>query len=217
MRRKRPTILVTGGPTRAYLDEVRFLTNLSTGALAFELCKQLKALGANVVAVMGPTSLDFESLRLAKLERVETNGEMQAAIYRVARAHRPEWGIFSAAVLDFEPVKRRAGKVSSDVVRWDIRLRPAPKILDSVGKKFPKMKRVAFKLEAKKRSKTAAMSFAKSYLRKKGVEALVFNEVSHIGSSDHRARIFTANAEIGPAPGKQKLAQAICRLVLSNS
>lgn len=211
MRRKQ-TILVTGGPTRAYLDDVRFLSNLSTGSLAFELCEQLKKAGVDVVAVVGPTALDFESLKLKALVRVETNREMHAAVLKVARRFKPKWGIFSAAVLDFEPVKVRAGKVSSDLSRWNIQLKPAPKILDDVKRRFPSMKRVGFKLESKRRNERLAKGFADHYRRRKNLEALCYNEVQKIGR-DHEALILSEGGE-WRAKGKAKIATTLVNLVL---
>lgn len=213
MRRKQ-TILVTGGPTRAYLDDVRFLSNLSTGGLAFELCRLLKKRGVEVIAVVGPTALDFESLKLKALVRVETNREMHEEVLKASRRFKPSWGIFSAAVLDFEPVKVKAGKVSSDLSRWTIELRPAPKILDDVARRFPSMKRIGFKLEAKRRSERSAKEFARSYRTRKGLEVLCYNEVQKIGQRDHRALILGEKSE-WRAKGKTKVAATLINLIFS--
>lgn len=214
MRRERQTILVTGGPTRAYLDDVRFLSNLSTGGLAFELCRQLKKRGVDVVAVVGPSDFDFESLKLKSLVRVETNREMHEAVMRAASRYEPTWGIFSAAVLDFEPVNIKAGKVSSELSRWTIQLRPAPKILDDVARRFPKMLRVGFKLESRQRGDGAARKFARAYLAKKRLQGLCYNEVQKIGKTDHRALIFSDQKE-WRAKGKTQVAAILIKLVLS--
>lgn len=211
MRRK-PTILVTGGPTRAYLDDVRFLSNLSTGSLAFEVCRQLKKRGAEVVAIIGPTALNFESLKLKSLVRVETNREMHQAVLQSARRFKPSWGIFSAAVLDFEPAKARSGKVSSDLSQWTIQLRPAPKILDDVKKHFPSMKRVGFKLESERRRVASAKAFADSYRVRKKLEVLCYNEVQKIGRN-HEALILNEEGE-WRVRGKNKIAAILVKLAL---
>ena len=50
-------VLITSGPTREYLDPVRFLTNASSGAMGFALAAAAKAAGARVTVVSGPVTL----------------------------------------------------------------------------------------------------------------------------------------------------------------
>lgn len=206
--RRVKTILVTGGPTRAYLDRVRFLSNISTGSLAYEICRYLKKRGARVVAVIGPSALPFEALGLKRLQRVETTEEMRSAVMALIRKEKVQAGAFSAAVLDFEPVRVHSGKRSSTQKRWTVELKPTAKILDEVGERFPQVVRVGFKLEAEKRTGAEAEKFARRYLRRKGLSALCYNQTDAIGVS-HRALWLTADGEKNVLNTKQHIAKVI--------
>lgn len=204
MRRNRPTVLVTAGPTRAYFDRVRYLTNLSTGELGMEICRALSKAGCDVVAVVGPSPLPFEELRIKKLVRVETTGEMRDAVLAAGRKYHPDVAIFSAAVLDFEP-RTAKGKVSSHKKSWVVKLRPTPKIIDEAGKKFPAMKRIGFKLEATKRSE----KFCRDYIRRKKLHGLVYNWVEEIEGHGHRALWVPAQGEPRKLRSKKAIASAL--------
>lgn len=195
-------VIVTGGPTRAYLDDIRYLSNFSSGELAYEVCRRLSDAGFEVVAVVGPCSPSFEMLPLRKLVRVETATEMHDAVMGLCRTFRPSAAVFSAAVLDFEPVRRERGKMTSARKNWVIRLRPTPKIIDAVGKRFPKIRRFGFKLESKRQSGAYAMK----YLRAKGLDGLCMNFLSEVGAKTHKARLFTAGGESKKAKTKKEIA-----------
>lgn len=189
-RAKPIRVLITGGPTRAYLDRVRFLTNVSTGALAFELASELRRRGALVSIVVGPSAYDFEKLKLARCRRIETTGEMYEAVMRECRAFRPDVAVFSAAVLDFAPAHRARGKVSSKKAKWTIDLKPTPKIIDEVGERFPKVKRVGFKLEWEIRRGRALERFGNELLRRKKIDGVCVNFLPEVEAVRHRAHLF---------------------------
>lgn len=100
-------ILLTAGPTRAYLDDVRFLTNASSGRMARAIAAAACARGHEVVIVSGPVQVRYP--RAARVVPVTTTAEMLAA----ALAELPgcAGAIATAAPCDFEPQKRVAGKI----------------------------------------------------------------------------------------------------------
>lgn len=202
-------VLVTGGPTRAYLDRVRYLSNYSTGQLAFETCQTLSQRGAHVHAVVGPCAPDFESLPLASVERVETVGEMLAACLRVAP--QCQWGVFAAAVLDFEPVEVGTGKTSSKG-NWTVQLKPTPKIIDVLLQAHPKMKRVGFKLEWELPSD--ATEFAQKKIEEQQLDALVLNSLAHLSDSTHPALLYPRNGPPAKATEKKEIAGWIANQIL---
>lgn len=212
-RRQRNSVLVTGGPTRAYLDDVRFLSNYSTGELAYEICKHLKKAGFEVHAVLGPSHFPFESLRLGTCRRVETIHEMRAEVMRLCHRKKPTAAIFSAAVLDFIPARTAKGKVSSRS-SWTVRLVPAPKIIDEVGNKFPKIRRVGFKLEARATSRPAREKLGRALLKKKNLDAICVNYLSEIRGRRHPALLFRRETDRATlASSKIAIARWISRTV----
>lgn len=208
-------VLVTGGPTRAYLDRVRFLSNVSTGEVAFHLCRELKRRGAVVFAVCGPSAFDFSSLRLEGLREVQTNDEMRRAVLSACRDFRPDVAIFSAAVLDFAPARMRAGKVKSRDGTWSLVLRPTPKIVDEVARKHPAIRRFGFKLEWRRPRGTTPERLADRLRRRQGLEGLCLNFLSEIGARSHPATLCFSDGRFRSVGTKRGIASAISSYVCS--
>ena len=83
-----------------------------------------------------------------------------------------EWGIFTAAVADFQPLKVFKGKLSSRIKHLDLKLMPTPKMVDEVRKKFPQLKMVTFKYEENV-SHEELIKIAKKPFSKKGRPQIV--------------------------------------------
>lgn len=206
-------VLVTGGPTRAYLDPVRYLSNYSSGAMAFELARELCRLGCRTAVVAGPTQQPWKSLKLASLQSVETYEQMQRSVLKTCRTFRPHVVIFAAAVLDFAP-KRQPHKVSSRKP-WNLTLYPTPKILDEVQAYFPKILRVGFKLETLKRADP--IKFAHAYRKKKGLSLLCLNYLADIGRKSYFAYLVSETGENYRMRSKRAAAKKIAQLMLIRS
>ncbi len=200
-------VLVTGGPTRAYLDDFRFLTNYSTGELAHHLCDTLIDRGVKTALVSGPCETDFKKLRLAKWKRAETHGEMLKEVLALCRTFKPHVVIFSAAVLDFEPATRAKGKTSSKA-EWTIELKPTKKIIDEVRKKFPDIQRIGFKLEAGKMNPKKALALADKKVRETDLWALCLNYRDDVGNGKHKALVYQPEGHTF-AKNKRDIAKAI--------
>lgn len=104
------TVLVTAGPTREYLDPVRFLSNRSSGKMGFAVARAAMRRGARAVLVTGPTALP--SPRGIETVRVETAEQMARAVDEQASA--ASIVVAAAAVADYRP-KHRAGEKAAKV------------------------------------------------------------------------------------------------------
>ena len=93
-------VLVSAGPTRTYVDPVRFFSNASTGAMGFALAGAARALGAEVTLVAGPV----EQGTPAGVRRVdvETAAQMHAALAGALAEARTDLVAMVAAVSDLE-------------------------------------------------------------------------------------------------------------------
>ncbi|MFM8705192.1 MAG: phosphopantothenoylcysteine decarboxylase, partial [Planctomycetia bacterium] len=100
-------ILLTAGPTRAYIDEVRYLTNASSGRMARSLAQALLARGHQVTVVSGPVAVRYPPQ--ARVIPVITTAEMLTAA--AAELPHADGVIAAAAPCDFEPDRRAAGKI----------------------------------------------------------------------------------------------------------
>jgi phosphopantothenoylcysteine decarboxylase/phosphopantothenate--cysteine ligase len=141
----RKKVLISLGPTRSYADDMRFLSNRSTGNLGRTIADEFFRNGANVYAICGPTQMEIPPYLNPTF--VETNEDMRAAFSKNVREHEPDVAIFSAAVLDFEIANPSIGKFSSKE-SWSLQLKPSPKLIQS-GDWPAKIIKVGFKLESR--------------------------------------------------------------------
>lgn len=197
------------------MDRVRYISNYSTGQLGFEICQALQKRGFEVIAVVGPCEAPFEKLKKTKVLYVETVQEMHKTVMKVCKDSSPQFAVFSAAVLDFTPLKRESSKVSSKN-SWNLKLVPTPKIIDDVNKRFPQVKKVAFKLEWKSPSMKAARAFAMKNMQDKSAEALVLNYLSDIKGKSHPAFLFTRDGSYIRAHSKKAIAHWISCFIQSS-
>ena len=101
--------LVTAGPTREYIDPVRFITNKSSGKQGFELAKSLSKKGFETTLISGPTTLKVD--KEINFIKVETANQM----FRATQNSLPaDVAIFSAAVSDFKINKQKEQKIKKE-------------------------------------------------------------------------------------------------------
>jgi phosphopantothenoylcysteine decarboxylase/phosphopantothenate--cysteine ligase len=137
-------ILLTAGPTRAYLDDVRYLTNASSGRMAKALAAAALARGHQVTIVSGPVQIAYP--RKARVIPVVTTAEMLAAA--VAELPQCDGVIAAAAPCDFEPVRRSAGKIPRTGAGLTLQLGPTTDVIATLARRQrPGQWFVAFALE----------------------------------------------------------------------
>jgi len=101
--------LVTAGPTREYIDPVRFITNKSSGKQGFELAKSLSKKGFDTTLISGPTNLKAD--RNINFIEVDTAEQM----FKQTQNNLPaDVAIFSAAVSDFKIIKKHQQKIKKE-------------------------------------------------------------------------------------------------------
>ena len=103
---KNKKILITAGPTREYLDPVRFISNESSGKMGYAIAEALHQMGAEVILVSGPVSI-ATSFPKHKIISVLNGSQMYEACQKYFAS--VDIAIFCAAVADYTP------KVTSDI------------------------------------------------------------------------------------------------------
>jgi phosphopantothenoylcysteine decarboxylase / phosphopantothenate---cysteine ligase len=179
-------ILMTAGPTRAPIDQVRFVENRSSGRLGCALAAELDARGAEVTLLYGPGSAAPPAG--VTLVPVETPAEMLEAVLARAAAERPFAGIFAAAVLDFVP-EPRPGKISS-AGGLELRFHATPKIVQEVDRLGLAWHKIGFKLQAGLGDEQL-LAHGRALLERAGCHAVVCNHVEQVGPGVHRAAVLT--------------------------
>lgn len=166
-------VLVTSGPTRTYMDRIRFLTNSSSGKMGFAFAAEAAARGAEVTLITGP--VDAPKLN-ARVISVETTREMRDAVIKELSGSAYDLLVMAAAPLDFEFDRSFDGKISSEAP-IDLRLVPVPKILAEAKRASPRTFVIGFKAEYGL-TKDELVSRALARLTGSGCDMIVANDLS---------------------------------------
>ncbi|MBL8752315.1 MAG: phosphopantothenoylcysteine decarboxylase, partial [Planctomycetes bacterium] len=138
------SILITAGPTREYLDDVRFLSNGSSGRMGCALAEAARQAGCRVTLVLGPVEVSPPSG--VTVVPVVSALEMQAAAERAFADC--DAVIAAAAVGDWRPATRAAGKPARGPDELVLRLIPNPDIVAGLAGRKGRRIVVGFALES---------------------------------------------------------------------
>ena len=162
--------LISAGPTREWIDPVRFLSNPSSGKMGYALARAAVDRGMQVTLVSGPTALKAPAG--AEVLFVETAREMQEAMSQ--RFAKADLIIMSAAVGDHRPETRSKQKQKKEQMRMTLDLVANPDILMELGKqKKNGQTLVGFAAETEN-----LLPNARRKLREKNLDWIVANDVS---------------------------------------
>ena len=121
-------IIITAGPTREYLDTVRFISNESSGLMGYSLARQARALGGKVVLVSGPVSL--QASEGVKVVKVTTAQDMFKAVKK--HLNNAHMFISAAAVCDFTPKNTKSKKIKKRDFSYSLKFKPTVDVLKTV-------------------------------------------------------------------------------------
>jgi len=109
VKKKKFSALVTTGPTREYLDPVRYISNESSGKQGYEIALALSKLGVKTTLVAGPTSINFS--KDINVKKITTSDEMMSAIQKLLPV---DIAVCAAAVSDFKPKNKNKQKIKKE-------------------------------------------------------------------------------------------------------
>lgn len=166
-------IIVTAGPTREYLDPVRFVSNRSSGKMGYAIARACIRRGGEAILISGNSSLE-EPKGLIKFVRVETTEEMRDAVFQ--HLQLADVVIMAAAPADFRPETKNETKAdkSESLI---LKLRSTPDILAEIGRLKNRPLTVGFAAETGNKPERA-----REKLIKKGADIIVFNDVASEGA-----------------------------------
>ena len=172
--------LITAGPTREYLDPVRYLSNASSGKMGYACAAAALRRGHQVTLISGPTACPIPVG--AKVVPVMTCQEMRRAVLKVFP--KCDCVIMTAAVSDYRPKHRSNTKIKSKLNRHTLELEPTEDILAELGLKKEKQILIGFALEDK-----APRQRAMEKMTAKRLDLIVLNHPSTIGADTIDAQI----------------------------
>ena len=207
-------ILITGGPTKEFIDKIRFITNFSSGKIAYYLTKEAYYRGGEVFLVWGgnnfPDSLpELPELPFPKIFKVDTTKEM----YEVCQKIFPQVdiAIFASAPVDIRPKKYYPGKLKkSELLDTNLEL----EITEDIAKELLKNKgnkiAIGFALEEEKN----LLKYAIEKKKEKNFDYLVANPLSTMGRDISDFYILTPTDIIElKQVSKEKLASELFRYI----
>ena len=210
--------VVTAGPTREYLDPVRFLSNPSTGKMGFAVARAAAMRGHEVALVAGPVSL--KTPKGVRRIDVTSARDMLAAVEQEmakAKSGKPTVFVSTAAVADWRPAKCAARKLKKGQMSGTLKLVRNPDILKTVARrtKHQAPARIA-------RASTIFVGFAaetndviaeaRRKCREKNLDMIVANDVTEKGSGfgvdTNRVTLVRKDGSVERLPLMTKLAVA---------
>jgi phosphopantothenoylcysteine decarboxylase/phosphopantothenate--cysteine ligase len=199
-------ILITSGPTRQYLDPVRYLTNASSGRMGKALVEAALALGHEVVVVSGPVEVDYPLA--ARVVPVISTEDMLAAAEREFDAC--DGLIGAAAPCDYRPVRVESHKIAKTGQPVDLHLLETEDVVATLGERKGRRWVVGFALETEDHRLRALAK-----LERKHCDLIVSNGATAIAAPDNTVEILAADGEVlatlaGP---KEEVAAEILELI----
>lgn len=158
--------VVTAGPTYEPLDQVRRLTNLSTGRLGIGLARYLSGTGHEVTLLVGEQATCPEPRHATHVQTFGTAADLNLRL-QALREQRVDAVFHAAAVSDFtvgtvwehaadgEMIEVRAGKIASRIRRLLVELVPAVKLIGFLREWYPAAVLVGWKYEVDGTQRTA--------------------------------------------------------------
>ena len=165
-------ILVTAGPTREYIDPLRFISNRSSGKMGYALAEAADERGAQVTLISGYSALSHPPG--VKYISVDTAADMLHAVRKEIRSATVF--IMCAAVSDFTPESRSSEKIEKKK-NLLLRLRQTPDILSIMGRKKKRPFIIGFAAESGQKIQRAHKK-----LKEKNMDMIIFNDITETGA-----------------------------------
>ncbi len=196
-------ILITSGPTRQFLDPVRYITNASSGRMGSCLAEAALSSGHDVTIVSGPVTVDYPAA--AHVVHVISTDEMLREV--AARFPDHDGLIGAAAPCDYMPRRISETKIAKDGSPLELELVETPDVVASAARtKRNDQWVVGFALETEDRRFRAIVK-----MQKKCCDLMVSNGPAAIDSLTNDVEILSSDGKtIGSAVGdKSVVAEAI--------
>ena len=211
VKNKKLKALVTAGPTKEYLDPVRFITNNSSGKQGYEIAKSLAKFGVETTLISGPSILKKpENVNIVK---VETADEMYAETKKVLPV---DIAVCAAAITDFKPEKYETNKIKKD--RLNLNFTRNIDILEFLSKNNSQRPKLVIGFAAETKN---MLKFAEEKKNKKYCDWIIANDVSNpeIGfNSEYNAVSIISNDKIEKIEKNLKsyIANKIAKKIVNN-
>ena len=213
IKKKNWKALVTAGPTREYIDPVRYISNESSGKQGYEIAIALNKLGIKTTLITGPTNL--VSPKGLRVKKIISADEM---LNEVKKSLPVDLAVCAAAVADFKPLKKNKNKFKKENLDLkSINFVKNNDILEYISKNNQHRPRLVagFSAETENLTKNSI-----SKMKKKNCDLIFANDVSQkdIGFNSDYNKISVidkkGNIKIIPKNKKSFIANKIAEILL---
>ena len=181
-------ILITSGPTRQYLDPVRYLTNGSSGRMGAALARAALTLGHQVVIVSGPVQVSYPPE--AELVEIVSTEELLAECQ--TRFPTCDGLIGAAAPCDYRPVKVASQKISKTGQPLELHLIETPDVVATLGgDKRADQWVVGFALETEDQRFRALTK-----MERKSCDLMVLNGPEAMNAADNHVEVLAQDGQV---------------------
>jgi phosphopantothenoylcysteine decarboxylase/phosphopantothenate--cysteine ligase len=202
--------LITAGPTREPIDPVRYLSNRSSGKMAYAVAEAAMTAKHEVTIISGPVSLTPPPG--ARVTRVMTSDQMYDAVHEQLAGC--DVLVMCAAVADYKPGKASPFKIKKGAAALILELVPTRDILSSLAEKERNFLVVGFAAETNELEENATKK-----LREKNCDLIVANDVSHndrgMESDENEVTIFFRDGRSTKIPrtSKKNIARELVKII----
>ena len=171
LKKKNIKATVTTGPTREYIDPVRYISNESSGKQGYEIALELSRLGIKTTLISGPTNINYS--KEIKVKKIISGKQM---LSEVKKNLPTDIAVCTAAVSDFVPLLKNKQKLKKKLNLSEIKLEKNPDILEFLGKnnRFKPKLLVGFSAETENLLKNSIEK-----MREKYCDIIIANDVSN--------------------------------------
>jgi phosphopantothenoylcysteine decarboxylase/phosphopantothenate--cysteine ligase len=213
VKHKNLTALVTTGPTREYLDPVRYISNESSGKQGFEVALALSKLGIKTKLIAGPSNLI--SSKDIKIKKVISARDM---LNEVKKSLPVDIAVCAAAVADFKPINRSKNKIKKNITNLkNLSLEKNPDILEYLSKNNKARPKIVVGFSAETEN---VISNSKLKIKEKYCDLIIANDVSKkdsgFNSEYNKVTIIDKSGKVTSVPKNKKsfIANILAKIIL---
>ena len=213
VKNKNLNAIVTTGPTREYLDPVRYISNESSGKQGYEIALALKKLGIKTKLISGPSNLVFS--KDLKVKNITSAKEMMD---EVKKSLPVDIAVCAAAVSDFKPINRSKSKIKKkDRILDKINLEINDDILNFLSKNNKARPAIVVGFSAETEN---IIQNSKLKIKEKYCDLIIANDVSKkdfgFNSDYNKVSIIDKKGKVKNIPKSKKsfIASTIAKIIL---
>lgn len=202
-------ILITGGPTQEPIDPVRFITNHSSGKMAYALAAEASLAGAQVTLISGPVALTTPD-NVTRINVTTAQQMLEACLETIADI---DVFIGVAAVADYRPVTVQPQKIKKNSDTLELRLTKNPDIISEIANRPNRPLMVGFAAETEN-----IVANGNEKLARKNLDILFANNATETFNSDSISftAITASSAKELPVANKNVAARQMLQLIVEH-